>query len=50
MLSPGRLCQLRLERRRTEIQFILVRVPRPPVANNRTILRISTIPAVLRKD
>ena len=37
MLSPGSLRQLRLERRRTEIPFIQVRVPRPQVGNNGTI-------------
>ena len=50
MLSPDHLHQPRLERRRTEIPFIQVRVPRPQVGNNRTIPRISTIPAILRKD
>ena len=49
-LSPGHLHQPRLERRRTEIPFIQVRVPRPQVGDNRAISRISTIPAVLHKD
>ena len=49
-LSPSRLCQLRLERRRTDVPFIQVRVPRPQVGNNRTIPQISTIPAIPRED
>ena len=49
-LSPSRLCQPRLERRRTEVPFIQVRVPHPQVGNNRTIPRISIIPTILHED